>query len=69
MTLSIHWGERRDSNPRPSGPQPDALTTELRSPCLMYLTKQSYQLAQKTQIKNPPRLGEGSCIDLGIPTP
>lgn len=20
------WGERRDSNPRPSGPQPDALT-------------------------------------------
>ncbi len=21
------WGERRDSNPRPSGPQPDALTS------------------------------------------
>src|SRR3954447_11533579 len=28
------WGEwraRRDSNPRPSGPQPDALSTELRA--------------------------------------
>lgn len=28
------WGERRGSNPRPSGPQPDALPTELRSPCV-----------------------------------
>ena len=26
------WGERWGSNPRPSGPQPDALPTELRSP-------------------------------------
>ncbi len=26
------WGERRDSNPRPPGPQPGALPTELRSP-------------------------------------
>src|SRR5215207_7332057 len=25
-------GDRRGSNPRPSGPQPDALPTELRSP-------------------------------------
>ena len=28
----LSWGERRELNPRPSGPQPDALTTELRSP-------------------------------------
>ncbi len=27
-------GERRDLNPRPLGPQPSALPTELRSPCL-----------------------------------
>ena len=27
-------GERRDMNPRPLGPQPSALPTELRSPCL-----------------------------------
>jgi hypothetical protein len=26
------WRARRDSNPRPSGPQPDALSTELRAP-------------------------------------
>ena len=26
-------GERRDSNPRPPGPQPGALPTELRPPC------------------------------------
>ena len=26
-------GERRDLNPRPPGPQPGALTTELRPPC------------------------------------
>src|SRR5690349_11436365 len=25
------WRARRDSNPRPSGPQPDALSTELRA--------------------------------------
>lgn len=27
------WGERRDSNPRSSDPQSDALTARLRSPC------------------------------------
>ena len=26
------WGERRGSNPRHSGPQPDALPAELRPP-------------------------------------
>ena len=26
-------GDVRDSNPRPSGPQPDALPTELTPPC------------------------------------
>ena len=26
------WRARRDSNSRPSGPQPDALSTELRAP-------------------------------------
>ena len=30
------WGERRGLNPRPSGPQPDALPTELRPPCLLH---------------------------------
>ena len=29
----IYWGERRGSNPRSSGPQPDVLTTTLRPPC------------------------------------
>ena len=28
---SWRWRARRDSNPRPSGPQPDALSTELRA--------------------------------------
>ena len=27
-----NWGERRDLNPRPPGPQPGALTAELRPP-------------------------------------
>lgn len=27
------WGGRRESNPRMSGPQPDALTTSPRPPC------------------------------------
>ena len=29
----VLWGGRRDSNPRPQGPQPCALPTELRPPC------------------------------------
>ena len=28
-----NWGERRGLNPRPPGPQPGALPTELRPPC------------------------------------
>jgi hypothetical protein len=28
----LRWGERRGSNPRSSGPQPDVLTTTLRPP-------------------------------------
>lgn len=31
--LIFEWGERRDLNSRPSGPQPDALPTELLPPC------------------------------------
>jgi hypothetical protein len=27
ITNALTWGDRGDSNPRPSGPQPDALTT------------------------------------------
>src|SRR4029453_5289860 len=33
--VDVRWRARRDSNPRPSGPQPDALSAELRAhPCL-----------------------------------
>ena len=32
LAESLKEGDRRGSNPRPSGPQPDALPTELRSP-------------------------------------
>ena len=32
FSCSIQWRARRDSNSRPSGPQPDALSTELRAP-------------------------------------
>ena len=31
-TRAKRWGGRRDSNPRPPGPQPSALPTELRPP-------------------------------------
>ena len=31
-SISISWGERRGSNPRHSGPQPDALPAELLPP-------------------------------------
>lgn len=36
------WGERWGSNPRHSGPQPDALPTELRPPDLSALTVASF---------------------------
>ena len=45
---------RRDSNPRPSGPEPDALSTELRAPTLkeysivLRLGEKSRKLRQKT---------------------
>jgi hypothetical protein len=32
ISRSASWRARRDSNSRPSGPQPDALSTELRAP-------------------------------------
>ena len=35
------WGERRGSNPRSSGPQPDVLTTTLRPPrCITFAPNQ-----------------------------
>src|SRR5208282_3922754 len=36
-----YWGERRDLNPRPPGPQPGALPSELRPPSASYLTQDS----------------------------
>ena len=33
ITAVLHEGERRGLNPRPPGPQPGALPTELRPPC------------------------------------
>src|SRR5436190_10051646 len=32
VSHSRQWRARRDSNPRPLGPQPNALSTELRAP-------------------------------------
>ena len=41
-TRTKRWGGRRDSNPRPPGPQPSALPTELRPPFGHLVTRLDY---------------------------
>src|SRR4051794_25626956 len=61
------WRARRDSNPRPSGPQPDALSTELRAQCVPPLraTRATLRRAIDARIG-----GEGGIrtLDAGYPT-
>ena len=47
VSMIENWGERRGLNPRPPGPQPGALPTELRPPCNPFL-KQKIQPSEKT---------------------
>ena len=45
--LDFLWGDRRDLNPRPPGPQPGALPAELRPPCHFAVVKPPRRVPDK----------------------
>jgi hypothetical protein len=62
------WGERRDLNPRPSGPQPDALTPELRPPSSSTKTVHEGVVAFIMPRPSPTeRVGERAAVRQALP--
>ena len=64
------WGGRRDSNPRPPGPQPSALPTELRPPFGHLVTRldnnDSNTTGMQEGISKTCEIHEDACTTLGV---